>query len=576
MLSNSSIKNSNGISKVAIIIIVAVIIVAIIGVVLFLVISQNNNKNNTNVSKVPETEVVWDTNNEITTEEKNDLKEKYLGIFALLASNDALTTDDEKLVEVASELVKAKENEKSKQDNVLFPATNNYSRSNSTTNTVVDGNNTISNTITTEGNSLNNSAVNIIQTSNVSLDITGTASPVTSTQTLRDDTIVITEDNSQSTMSTVTNSIDSTNTIGGNTNTITGNVQQVTSSINQDNVEKAISEVKDQTISNVSTALSKLNMQPKDTQGFVTDIVSISKANGVYDITYKVCYPKKDELIKYGTVDKINTAAADRLEKTTINIELTRNRDFDYSEYKVKSIASIGTEVPVAYHLSFTNGKYGVIDENGNTVINNLYDMVMIPNNYKDIFICQTGTSTTVLNKNGQTIFEEYPNITVIQSTAGGESWWYEKEFLVYQLNGKFGAIDYDGFQLFEPIYDSIEPLYYLEGKVILTQNGRKALGDITGKVISNFKYSEIGLLGGQFSLESMVTAQRTIEQVQQMIQTGVYIIGKDVNESTEIIQIISADEYMVDFSKLPQMNYPETLNGWTYNSVQGYSIYTK
>ena len=192
-------------------------------------------------------------------------------------------------------------------------------------------------------------------------------------------------------------------------------------------------------------------------------------------------------------------------------------------------------------------------------------------------FVCKTGENVVVLNSAKEQLYEDYENISVIQSTAGGETRWYEKDLLVYQKDGKYGAIDYDGFEVFEPIYDKIEPLYYIEGKLILTENGKQAIADITGKITSNFKYTKIGVLGGQFELSSLVNSQRTLEQVQAMVQNGLYIVGQDVNGVVEIIKNITNAEANVDFSSLPQMNYPMTINEWQLRSLDGtYLLYIR
>ena len=119
--------------------------------------------------------------------------------------------------------------------------------------------------------------------------------------------------------------------------------------------------------------------------------------------------------------------------------------------------------------------------------------------------------------------------------------------------------------------------MYYIEGKLILTENGKQALADITGKINSNFKYTKIGVLGGQFELSSLVNSQRTLEQIQAMVQNGLYIVGQDVNGTVEIIKNITNAEANVDFSSLPQINYPTAINEWQLRSLDGtYLLYIK
>ena len=432
----------------------------------------------------------------------------------------------------------------------------------------------------------NGSSTGTSITSNLNQNTIGnTIDTTTQNETMVNNTIVITGDNPSSinvNTNSTTNTMNVANTASLDSGTINMNIGSNTTTTNsttakEDEVAIAINEVKGESLDNLSTVLAQMNKTNQVVPGYVTDILDITKTKGVYDIIYKVCWPTQADLKKYGTMDKINTAAVDRLESTTVKITLTKNLSYEYCEYKVKSIEEIEKTTPTCYYASYVNNKFGVIDQSGNTIIDNTYDWIDIPNNYKDIFVCKTGENVVVLNSAKEQLYEEYENISVIQSTAGGETRWYEKDLLVYQKDGKYGAIDYDGFEVFEPIYDKIEPLYYIEGKLILTENGKQAIADITGKITSNFKYTKIGVLGGQFELSSLVNSQRTLEQVQAMVQNGLYIVGQDVNGVVEIIKNITNAEANVDFSSLPQMNYPMTINEWQLRSLDGtYLLYIR
>ena len=543
MYSKDDIKNNQGISKILIIIIVLVILL-IIGVVAFILLNNNSN----NEQQPPAQEdlntmgVLQDTDTTITLEEKNDIKYNYLDKVSILISN-MYSTQQENIVETAMRFV---------QD----PNVDSTETVTGNQNTVVNTNNVIGNT------DLNNTLTNGNTTNNIS----------NNTNALSDNTNSV-------------NNISNTNITGGNTadGSLNGGLTsldlntQANANAQIENVQKAISEITNESVENVGTLMSQLNSSNSILKAYVTDIISISKENGVYDVTYKVCWPIEDNMKYYKTMDKMNTAAVDRLESTTVNITFTKNMDYEYSKYKIQSITEVEKTTPVCYYLSYVNNKFGVIDEKGNVVIDNTYDWIDIPNNYKDIFVCKTGEITTVLNKDGQQLYTEYPNISVIQSSQGGNSMWYEKDFLVFEQDGKYGAIDYDGFVVYEPIYDKIEPLYYIEGRLILTENGKQALGDITGKIISNFKYTKIGLLGGQFEISSMVNSQRTQEQVVQMMETGDYILGQDVDNVIETIQIIPVADVAGDFADLPQINYNASINEWQLRSLDNkYLLYIR
>ncbi len=543
MLSKLGMKDEKGISKVAIIIIVVILLLVLIaGILYFILVVNKDSQKPEDTSNTINQEELLDTNDEITAEEKKNLKENYLGVFSILIS-DKYQTNEQNLAEVAMQFVRMQENNGSSTGTSI---TSNLNQ------------NTIGNTIDT----------------------------TTQNETMVNNTIVITGDNPSSinvNTNSTTNTMNVANTASSlDSGTINMNIGSNTTTTNsttakEDEVAIAINEVKGESLDNLSNVLAQMSKTNQVVPGYVTDILEITKTKGVYDIIYKVCWPTQADLKKYGTMDKINTAAVDRLESTTVKITLTKNLNYEYCEYKVKSIDEIEKTTPTCYYATYVNNKFGVIDQSGNTIIDNTYDWIDIPNNYKDIFVCKTGENVVVLNSAKEQLYEDYENISVIQSTAGGESRWYEKDLLVYQKDGKYGAIDYDGFEVFEPIYDKIEPLYYIEGKLILTENGKQAIADITGKITSNFKYTKIGVLGGQFELSSLVNSQRTLEQVQAMVQNGLYIVGQDVNGVVEIIKNITNAEANVDFSSLPQMNYPMTINEWQLRSLDGtYLLYIR
>ena len=551
MYSKEDIKKNQGISKILIIIIVLVILL-IIGVIAFVFLNNNTNNEQQPVQNDLNTmDALQDTDTTITTEEKNDIKYNYLNKISILVSN-MYSTQQENIVETAMRFVQ--------DPNIESTETLTGSQ-----NTVVNQNNIVENNNIADNNTINN-------ISNSTNTLTNNSSG---------NTIIINNNtsnnisNTNSTNNMEINNMTNSSLNGGMTSLDLNTQADANAQI--ENVQKAISEMTNESVENVGTLISQLNSSNSILKAYVTDIISISKENGVYDVTYKVCWPIEDNMKYYKTMDKMNTAAVDRLESTTVNIKFTKNMDYEYSKYKVQSITEIEKTTPVCYYLTYVNNKFGVIDEKGNVIIDNIYDWIDIPNNYKDIFVCKTGETTTVLNKNGEQLYTEYPNLTVIQSSQGGNSMWYEKDFLVFEQNGKYGAIDYDGFVVYEPIYDKIEPLYYIEGRLILTENGKQALGDITGKIISNFKYTKIGLLGGQFEISSMVNSQRTQEQVVQMMETGDYILGQDVDNVIETIQIIPVGDVAGDFADLPQVNYNAAINEWQLRSLDGkYLLYIK
>lgn len=139
--------------------------------------------------------------------------------------------------------------------------------------------------------------------------------------------------------------------------------------------------------------------------------------------------------------------------------------------------------VPTSYFTVYDNGKYGVIDNKGNTIIDLNYDeMIIIPDKSKDLFICyenidyQNETySTKVVNANGEEVLTNYSNIRPIEkSDLNGV--WYDNNLLIYESNGLYGLIDFEGNKVLEAEYTNIESLEGTEKSIVVEKNGLKGI----------------------------------------------------------------------------------------------------
>ena len=105
------------------------------------------------------------------------------------------------------------------------------------------------------------------------------------------------------------------------------------------------------------------------------------------------------------------------------------------------------------YFASYKDNKWGVIDENGNTVIDPSYEeMIIIPDNKTDVFLCtydvnyDTGEyNTKALNSKNEEIFTDYNKIEAIQNSDENNELWYEDNVLKVQKDGKWGTINNQG-----------------------------------------------------------------------------------------------------------------------------------
>ena len=140
------------------------------------------------------------------------------------------------------------------------------------------------------------------------------------------------------------------------------------------------------------------------------------------------------------------------------------------------------------------NGKYGVIDKDGNIVIEAQYDDIVIPNLEKDIFICYNKETdkNTVLNSSKEELFTDYQNIEAIKLKNIANVLCYEKSVLKYEKDGLYGLIDFEGKEITKNIYTSIENLQSTEGKFLVSQNEKYGVINLKGTVLVKSEYDEI------------------------------------------------------------------------------------
>ena len=135
----------------------------------------------------------------------------------------------------------------------------------------------------------------------------------------------------------------------------------------------------------------------------------------------------------------------------------------------------------IIYSLIEENGKYGVKNQNNETIIQIEYEKIIIPNEHRDVFFCYNGEQKTILDKNNKTIFEEYDNVDLIKLSNISENV-YEKNALIYQKNEKFGLLSITGNIILEAKYDEIYSLGYKENEIIVKENNKYMIYDTNGK----------------------------------------------------------------------------------------------
>ena len=121
----------------------------------------------------------------------------------------------------------------------------------------------------------------------------------------------------------------------------------------------------------------------------------------------------------------------------------------------------------ISYFSMNNNGKWGVINSKGETIVEAKEDeMIVVPNNKKDVFVCtydvnyDDGTyNTKAINAKNEEIFTSYENIEVVSNYDNNNDIWYESNCLKVKKDGKYGLIDLNGSEILSCVYDEITPI---------------------------------------------------------------------------------------------------------------------
>lgn len=156
--------------------------------------------------------------------------------------------------------------------------------------------------------------------------------------------------------------------------------------------------------------------------------------------------------------------------------------------------------VPLGYFAIYENEKWGVINGEGEKIIEPTFDeMIAIPDNTKDVFVLTYDVNyengeykSKAINSKNKTLFGDYEKVEPITNYDKQHTLFYYPNCLKVQKNGKYGLIDLSGKQLIECLYDDITPVQYLKNSLIAVKDGKKGLISSTGTIIIDTEYSEI------------------------------------------------------------------------------------
>ena len=145
-----------------------------------------------------------------------------------------------------------------------------------------------------------------------------------------------------------------------------------------------------------------------------------------------------------------------------------------------------------SYFVAYKDNKWGVINSQGNNVIDTAYaEMLIIPNNKVGVFICtydvnyETGEyKTKVLNEKNEQIFTQYDKVEPIQNKDKDNNILYEKDLLKVEKNGEYGLINLRGKQILSIQYEDISTILGVRESLKIKKDDKFGIVNSDGKVI--------------------------------------------------------------------------------------------
>ena len=162
----------------------------------------------------------------------------------------------------------------------------------------------------------------------------------------------------------------------------------------------------------------------------------------------------------------------------------------------------------ISYFTSYSNEKWGIINSKGENIIEPTYgEMIIIPNNKKDIFLCMyevnyaDGTyKTKAINSKNEQLYTSYNSVEALSNHDENNNIWYEDNVLKVEKDGLVGLINFDGNEILPCEYQKIDTLKNVKNSILVQKDGLFGLVNNSGDKIIDTKYSSIEALNNDYN----------------------------------------------------------------------------
>ena len=215
-----------------------------------------------------------------------------------------------------------------------------------------------------------------------------------------------------------------------------------------------------------------------------------------------------------------------------------------------RNVTTSEMTVQTSYFTVYDENKYGVINNDGDYIIDLEYDeIIIIPDETQDVFICTYNVDydnetyeTKVLNASGNEILTNYSNVQAIEKSNVNEIW-YDTFLLIYEEDGLYGLIDFSGKKVTDAEYTSIYALDETEKSIVVEKDGKKGIVNSSlGSLVIDCNYDNIVTLNEESEDDGYI-----------VLQDGLYGIisasGKEILDLSysKIEQVTGNSMYVVE-----------------------------